>query len=241
MHTSPVEVLAPCEGFSNMRMERTGSAGRSSSVRLASPESDDHMSENVTYKEMAKRLGVDPTTIRRLVERFGAELAVSVQKGRANTSNAKWTHYLSREDADRLAAFSETRHSRVDDPSAEVPLQRSGYFYVIQLVSEALPNRVKIGYTDNLEKRFAEHQTAAPTARLLSSWACKPSWDYAAMDSMTREGCSWGAERGLRGRSRGFLQRGNAFFGLMPKPDAERSSSAHSPLRQGEESDEGDA
>ena len=31
------------------------------------------MSENATYKEMAKRLGVDPTTIRRLIERFGAQ------------------------------------------------------------------------------------------------------------------------------------------------------------------------
>lgn len=44
------------------------------------------MSETVTYKEMAKRLGVDPTTIRRLVERHGAELGISVQKGRANRS-----------------------------------------------------------------------------------------------------------------------------------------------------------
>ena len=199
------------------------------------------MSENVTYKEMAKRLGLDPTTIRRLVERYGPELAISVQKGRANTSNAKWTHYLSREDADRLAAFYETGHTRVDDPSAEEPLQRSGYFYVIQLVPEALPNRVKIGYTDNLAKRLAEHQTAAPTARLLQSWACKRSWDYAAMDSMTREGCSWVLNEVFEGDPEGFVQRGDAFFGLMPKPDAERSLSAHSPLRQGDEADDSDA
>jgi len=31
------------------------------------------MSENVAYEEMTKRLGVDPTTIRRLIERSGAQ------------------------------------------------------------------------------------------------------------------------------------------------------------------------
>lgn len=193
------------------------------------------MSEQVSYKDMARRLGVDPGTVRRLIERYGAQLGISVQKGRANTSNAKWTHYITREDADRLVSFYETLHTRPEEPSAEEPYQRSGYFYVIQLVPEALPNRVKIGYTDNLDNRLAEHQTAAPTARLLASWACKRSWDYAAMDSITREGCSWVLNEVFEGDPDGFVQRGNAFFALMPSPDSERSLSAHSPLRRSEE------
>jgi hypothetical protein len=108
---------------------------------------------------------------------------------------------------------------------------------VIQLVPEALPNRVKIGYTDNMEKRLAEHQTAAPTACLLASWACKRSWDYAAMDSITRNGCSWVLNEVFEGEPKGFVQRGNEFFGLMPKPDAEYPLSTYSPLRQGDKSD----
>ena len=120
------------------------------------------MADHVSLKDIAKRLGIDPTTVRRLIERFGPELKIAVQKGRGNTSNAKWTHYLSREDADRLAAFYESRHDvRRDDEAAGDSFEAFGYFYVIQLVPEALPNRVKIGYTDNLEKRLAEHQTAA--------------------------------------------------------------------------------
>lgn len=192
------------------------------------------MSETVTYKEMAKRLGVDPTTIRRLVEKHGPELGVSVQKGRANTSNAKWTHYISREDAERLAAFYETLHAgSIDLASDTEPFQRQGCFYVIQLVPEALSNRIKIGYTDNLEKRLTEHQTAAPTAKVLASWPCKRSWDYAAMDSITREGCVLVLNEVFEGDPNGFVQRGNEFFSRMPKPDAERGLSEHSPLRQG--------
>lgn len=190
------------------------------------------MSETVTYKEMARRLKVDPTTIRRLVERYGPELGISVQKGRASTSNAKWTHYITTEDADRLSAFYETLHAGIDLTSDGEPFQRQGYFYVIQLVPEALPDRIKIGYTDNLEKRLTEHQTAAPTAKVLASWPCKRSWDYAAMDSITREGCVLVLNEVFEGDPEGFVRRGSEFFSRMPKPDAERALSEHSPLRQ---------
>jgi len=171
------------------------------------------MSDFVSYKELANRLGVDPTTVRRLLERHGAELGIEVQKGRGSTSNAKWTHYLSRDDADRLAAFYETKHQASVPAAAVEPLQQFGCFYVIQLVPEALPNRVKIGYTDNLEKRLAEHQTSAPTARVLASWPCKRSWDYAAMDSIAREGCTWVLNEVFEGDPDGFVQRGEQFFG----------------------------
>jgi len=190
------------------------------------------MADHVSFKELARRLAIDPTTVRRLIERFGSQLGISVQRGRGNTSNAKWTHYLTREDADRLVAFYEARHLRRDDESAEGSFDAFGYFYVIQLVPEALPNRVKIGYTDNLEKRLAEHQTAAPTARVIASWPCKRSWDYAAMDSITREGCKFVLNEVYEGDPQGFVQRGNTFFALMPKSDEDRALSEYSPLRQ---------
>lgn len=198
------------------------------------------VSGNATYKDIAKRLNIDPTTVRRLVERYGAELGITLERGRADTTNAKWTHYLSREDADRLVAFYETRHARTEDVVEEGTFQRAGYFYAIQLVPEALPNRIKIGYTDNIEKRLAEHQTAAPTARLLKSWPCKRSWDYAAMDSITREGCTWVLNEVFEGDPDGFVARATAFFALMPNPEADRALSEHSPLRHGSAQAEGD-
>ena len=53
------------------------------------------MSDYVSYKELAKRLGVDPTTIRRVTERYGAELGISVQKG-APTPATQSGHTTSR-------------------------------------------------------------------------------------------------------------------------------------------------
>jgi DNA-binding MarR family transcriptional regulator len=38
----------------------------------------------MSYKDIAGRLGLDPTTVRRLVDRYGAQLAISVQTGRTD-------------------------------------------------------------------------------------------------------------------------------------------------------------
>jgi len=188
------------------------------------------MADFVSIKELAARLKVDPTTVRRLIARFAPQLGIEVQTGRANTINAKWSHYLSRDDADRLVALYETKHTAPALAAIDEPLQTFGVFYVIQLVPEALPNRIKIGYTDNLDKRLAEHQTAAPTARVLASWPCKRSWDYAAMDSITRDGCSLVLNEVFEGDPEGFVARGNEFFAHMPRPDLERPLSEFSPL-----------
>jgi len=190
------------------------------------------MANNVSFKELAKQLKIDPTTVRRLIERYGPQLGITVQKGRGDTINAKWTHFLSRDDANRLISFYETKHQSVNPNESEsTTLQPYGVFYVIQLVPEALPNRIKIGYADSLEKRLADHHTAAPTAKVLGSWPCKRSWDYTAMDCITREGCVWVSNEVFEGDPDGFLKRANEFFAIMPKPDGTLPLSQHSPLK----------
>lgn len=147
------------------------------------------MADLVAFKDIAKRLGLNPSTVSRLIDRFGSQLEISIQRGRGKASNAKLTNYLSRDDADRLIAFYEGGKTHADDEASGDFFQTFGVFYVIQLVPEAMPNRMKIGYADNLDQRLANHRTAAPTARVLASWPCKRSWDYAAMDSIAGEGC----------------------------------------------------
>ena len=192
------------------------------------------MSEDVSFKELAIQLEVDQSTIQRLVQKHGDHLGLNLKRGETNTINAKWAYFLSKDDADKLLAFYEARRTLpVSAEFDDASLQRFGTFYVIQLVPEALPNRIKVGYTDNLEDRLASHRTAAPTARVLSTWPCKRSWDYAAMDCITREGCVWVLNEVFEGDPQGFINRANAFFAIMPKADVSRSLSDHSPLRKG--------
>jgi hypothetical protein len=191
------------------------------------------VSDLVSFKEVANRLGVDQTTVRRLIQRSGNKLGITVRKGRSPGRNAMWANFLSREDTEHLIAYYESRNMARDEMATEETFQAFGFFCIIQLVPEAFPNRVKMGYTDYLNQRLADHQTAAPTARLLASWPCKRSWDYAAMDSITRSGCKFVLNEVYEGEVQGFIDRGGVFFAVMPKPDIKKELSEHSLLNDG--------
>jgi hypothetical protein len=185
------------------------------------------MAEMVKIAEIATRLGVDLTTVRRLIARESDSLKIELHRGKGDKL------LLTKDDAERLVASYEARRGPVSasaDATDAAKYDRYGYFYLIQLVPEALPNRVKIGFADNVDKRLAEHRTAAPTAKLVKAWPCKRSWDYAAMDSITRTGCKLVLNEVYEGEIDGFVARGDAYFALMSDPDAERELSEHSPL-----------
>jgi hypothetical protein len=183
--------------------------------------------------EIAKRLKVDTGTVRRPIARESESLRLTLHRGKMDRL------FLSREDAHRLIASYEARRGPVSAPAEDAArLERCGSSYVIQLVPEALPNRVKIGYADSVDQRLNEHRTAAPTAKLLKAWPCKRSWDYAAMDSITRQGCKLVLNEVYEGDITGFLERAESFFALMPSPNSEKELSEHSPLYAPEEDDE---
>jgi hypothetical protein len=158
------------------------------------------MAEMMTLAEIATRLNIDTSSVRRLIARESETLELKVHRGKYDKV------LLPQDDADRLIASYQARRGQVTQNDESAKFDRYGYFYIIQLIPEALPNRVKIGFADNVEKRVGEHRTAAPTAKLLKTWPCKRSWDYAAMDSITREGCKLVLNEVYEGDINGFLR-----------------------------------
>ncbi|MGH9548103.1 MAG: hypothetical protein ACRD3W_01965 [Terriglobales bacterium] len=186
--------------------------------------------QHVSFWELAKELGVNIDTIRRNVKRLGLRHQSLV----TSTSKGSRVQHLSIEDSQILRMHFEKAGTQEALEESEIDqgnlFQRFGYFYLIQLIPEALPNRFKIGFTDNMEKRLGEHQTAAPTARLIRNWRCKRCWDQAAMDSITREGCSLVMNEVYEGDLHGFIERGDAFFSQLPCEYQIPDLSPHSPL-----------
>lgn len=188
------------------------------------------MPELIGLAEIAGRLSVDVRTVRRLIAQESEALAIEIQRGKGDKV------LLSRDDAERLiASYFARRGPQTGTPEEAAKFDRFGYFYLIQLVPEALPNRIKIGFADNVERRLNEHRTAAPTAKLLKAWPCKRSWDYAAMDSITREDCRLVLNEVFEGDVDGFLSRAESFFSVVPDPDSQRELSVHSPLFEPED------
>ncbi len=183
------------------------------------------MGEMVSIPEIAKRLKIDGSSVRRFIARVSDELKIELHRGKGDKL------WLTRADAESLIAAYESRRGPIPAESENSEkYDRFGFFYLIQLVPEALPNRVKIGFADDVEKRLAEHRTAAPTAKLPKKWPCKRSWDYSAMDSITRRGCKLVLNEVYEGDINGFIARGDEFFAVLPSPDTERELSQYSPL-----------
>ena len=186
------------------------------------------MNNYVTFYEIAEEVGCGVDTIRRNSKKLNLESV----KTKTPTSKGSLVNCLNREDADSLIAFfDQKKKGSTTEVASEISVQRFGYFYLIQLVPEAIPNRLKIGYTDNLEQRLGEHRTAAPTCKLVKSWDCKRSWDHAAMDSITRENCKHVLNEVYEGELESFIERGNDFFANMPRNEKNIQLSEHSPLK----------
>jgi hypothetical protein len=189
------------------------------------------MPEYLTYSEIADRLGVGIDTVRRSVKRLSKTHDIKPLYQKTPSSKGTRVYCLSIDDANVLFSWFEDRgQTASEEPNDLASFQRYGYFYIIQLVPELMPQRVKIGYTDSLENRLCEHQTSAPTAKYVKTWECKRSWDQAAMDSITREGCQLVMNEVYEGEIDGFLTRADAFFTVMPKRDNRVPLSKHSPL-----------
>ena len=188
------------------------------------------MSELIPFTEIAKKLGVGVDTIRRTITKIGEDLGLTIQR-KSRSSRALC---LSTDDANKLIRYFEERDEHVgpNEESENVGSYSGyGYFYIVQLIPEALPNRVKIGYTDNLDTRLKEHQTSAPTARYLGHWECKRAWDQAVMDSITRKDCALVMNEVYEGDISLFLERAKEFFGVMPNSNTVVELAEHSPLR----------
>jgi len=192
------------------------------------------MADLIGLAEIAARLSVDNRTVRRLIAQESENLGIEIQRGKGDKV------LLSKDDAERLIASYVARRGPQTEAGEDVSkYDRFGFFYLIQLIPEALPNRVKIGFADNVERRLNEHRTAAPTAKLLKAWPCKRSWDYAAMDSITREDCRLVLNEVFEGDINEFLSRADSFFSVMPSPDSQRVLSEHSPLYEPNDQNEG--
>jgi len=168
------------------------------------------MQEYVTLRELADEFGLDRSNARKYVLKLG----FTPVRVRTQDSNNQLTLAFTIEDAE---AIREIRGSQGYGSSNKPVDNGKGYFYIIQVIPEFAPNRVKLGYAHDTLTRLKAHQTAAPTAILVHSWPCRESWEQVAIASITRSGCKLIANEVFEcDGSEALVQRGGEFFAIMP-------------------------
>jgi hypothetical protein len=180
--------------------------------------------EFVSIKSLAVRLGMDRSHARRYV----LQLGYTLHKRRVSGSGGQLTLCVTSAEADQIVC---QRSEKGFLAPTVVAVSDVGVFYVIQLVPDLDPKRLKLGFAESLKQRLSQHQTAAPTARVIGTWPCKRSWELTAMDALTRVGCRLILNEVFEcDEPNALVERGHAFFSTLPQPELRVSLAETSPL-----------
>ena len=179
--------------------------------------------EYVSLKELAEELGMDRSHARKYVLNLGLKPV----KRRTPDSGGQPALTVSAEEAEFIRR---TRKEQGFLGSGTVVTSEAGFFYVIQLVPDLDPNRVKLGFADSVETRLSQHRTSAPTARILKSWPCKRSWERTVIDALAAVGGRLILNEVFEfSDMEAVLRRAEDLFALLPDPSTKVPLSGNSP------------
>jgi len=186
----------------------------------------------ISVKDIALRLGMDRSAARRYILKLGYE----PMKRRTPDSGGQPTLVVTEIQSEEIIAKRLLEYGDFTDQSAgEVVITDHGFFYIIQLVPELDPRRVKLGFAVNVNDRLTQHRTSAPTASCLRSWPCKRTWEVTAMDCITHTTSRLIFSEVFECEDvEQLVQRAEQFFGLMPNPDSRLELAECSPLNNGQ-------
>ncbi len=180
--------------------------------------------EYMTLRSLANELGMDHSNLLKYVKKHDIE----THKRRTADSKGQPTTAVTHIQAEQIRQMRRQEGFGVD---AVAPISDSGEFYIIQLVPELDPRRLKLGFAENVNGRLSQHRTAAPTATVLKSWPCKRAWEKTIMDALTIERCRLIQNEVFECDSyEDLLRVADKLFDILPDPEGTSQLSEHSPL-----------
>ena len=170
--------------------------------------------EYVLLSTLAQEWGIDRSNVRKYVKRHGYDF----MRVRGDDRTHQAVLALKVEDAELVREARQREGYSAQNGDGSRPVENGvGVLYLVQIMPDADPTRIKLGYASDASRRLASYRTVSPTATIVKTWPCRTSWERAAIDSLTAEHCTLiGGEVYVCMNIEGLLQRGNAFFACMP-------------------------
>lgn len=170
----------------------------------------DEQTEYTTVKALAEEFGLDKSNMRKWLKNQNFTF-IQVR----DPISCQLMIALTREDAE-LAKEMRRSQGYLGSHKPVVDLGK-GFFYIIQIMPDLVPERVKLGYATDCQSRLQSYLTVSPTARLLHCWPCASVWEQTAIASLTRMGCRRvGGEVFDCDCLEALIDRGDSFFSLLP-------------------------
>jgi hypothetical protein len=180
----------------------------------------------ISIKHLAEELGMDRSHARRYVLKLGFK----PQKRRTPDSGSQLTLTVTAQEAETILKHRRDQGFTAEGKAVE---SEAGVFYVIQLIPELDPKRIKLGFAIDLNDRLAQHRTAAPTAKVLQSWPCKRLWELTVMDCLSSAACRHILNEVFEcDNLDDLVGRASELFRILPHPKRRAELSEHSPHRE---------
>jgi hypothetical protein len=176
----------------------------------------------VSLKQLAVEFSMDRSHMRKYVLKSG----IQPHRRRTPDSGSQQTLALTPVEAESIRS---KRREEGFLGSHKLAAKEFGVFYLIQLVPELDPRRIKLGFADDIATRMGQHKTAAPTAALVKCWPCKRSWESTVIDCLSVECKLILSEVYECDDVTGLVDKADRLFALLPDPDQRAELSAYSP------------
>lgn len=160
-------------------------------------------------------LAVDLQIHRTHVKKFAVKHGAVLTRIRTRAAGNQETLAVSAADAEMLR---EVRQEWIGD---SVPREQNGkgWFYVVQVLPELEPRRVKLGFATDTLQRLHTYWTICPNAMIVKTWPCRFVWEQCAIASATRIDCEQiGQELFHCDDLAELIERCDTFFALLPNP-----------------------
>ena len=130
-------------------------------------------------KDLAADFGMDRSHCRRYVLGLG----ITPKKVRTRDAGNQLALAVTKDEAGRIRDARLAEGFSVD--GGRLPVDTTvGYFYVIRPDPDGRPNRLKMGFSNNVQARCATFRTVCPNAEVLVQHACLRTWELAIIDAM---------------------------------------------------------
>jgi len=170
--------------------------------------------EYVVLKEISRRIGLDRSNTRKWLLNQGFVFIQIRDRESRQAVNA-----LTTEDAERAVDLRAQQgfFARESSSDSSVINDGTGFFYVIRLMPDIAPNRIKVGYAASLQSRIESHRCTCPQLELLKSWPCRKVYEHTAIAiAINGSAFSYGGEVYDVASVDDMIARLDSFFGMLP-------------------------
>lgn len=139
----------------------------------------------ISVIDLAKELGADKAYIFKIIDkRLKPRIEIARREKSEGASRGQKIAYITNDDAERIRLYVREKPSKNENVQK---ITGAGFFYLIKL-DQGLPKRFKVGFANDLDARLRQHRTAAPLAKIVASWPCRPLWEKTVIECVT-QGC----------------------------------------------------